>query len=257
MEKMNNKYEDEESSSFSNENEEENIIPPQYKDLPSDVVEELWQNPIFMDSEKNKKEAEKRKNAIERLKAEENKKEELKKIEDIRAKIDSIGGKLSEKDIMDIKNEAYAKYKNDPDINVDIMLANIEWEIGQRFDAHGIAKGGITTQFDDLIRILKEGIDSDRSFYTAPLEVDPEKKAALGAGLGTGGGAAYKDGSFILLSEPDSSILKGGVKYVIINAVYYHAIDKLAQAFPNTEFIKAIDINKRLKEILKEKEVEK
>ena len=32
--------------------EKPDVIPPQYKGMPSEVVEELWQNPIYVDAEK-------------------------------------------------------------------------------------------------------------------------------------------------------------------------------------------------------------
>ncbi len=51
--------------------QEENLIPPQYRGLPSEVVEEMWQNPVYVDAEKNKSEVERRNAALEQLKAQE------------------------------------------------------------------------------------------------------------------------------------------------------------------------------------------
>lgn len=48
--------------------QEESIIPGQYKNLPSEIVEELWQNPRFVDPEKNRQEDERRAKAIEAIK---------------------------------------------------------------------------------------------------------------------------------------------------------------------------------------------
>jgi len=39
--------------------------------MPSEVVEELWQNPIYIGEEKNKLETERRQTALDRIKKEE------------------------------------------------------------------------------------------------------------------------------------------------------------------------------------------
>lgn len=46
----------------------ENPIPPQYQGMPSEIVEEMWQNPIYIDEEKNKSEIERRNLAISAIK---------------------------------------------------------------------------------------------------------------------------------------------------------------------------------------------
>ncbi len=48
--------------------EKSDVIPPQYEGVPSEVVEELWQNPVYNDAEKNKLETERRQRAIEAIK---------------------------------------------------------------------------------------------------------------------------------------------------------------------------------------------
>jgi len=60
-----------EADSAENNEENQSAIPPQYKGMPSEVVEELWQNPIYIDDEKNKSETERRRNALEEIKREE------------------------------------------------------------------------------------------------------------------------------------------------------------------------------------------
>lgn len=37
--------------------EKPDIIPAQYKGMPSEVVEELWQNPVYIDAEKTNRKA--------------------------------------------------------------------------------------------------------------------------------------------------------------------------------------------------------
>lgn len=51
-----------------NMEEKQSAIPPQYKGMPSEVVEELWQNPIYIDEAKNKSETERRQTALEEIK---------------------------------------------------------------------------------------------------------------------------------------------------------------------------------------------
>ena len=48
--------------------EKQSTIPPQYKGMLSEIVEELWQNPIYIDEVKNKSETERRQNALEEIK---------------------------------------------------------------------------------------------------------------------------------------------------------------------------------------------
>ncbi|MDD4289848.1 MAG: hypothetical protein PHH83_01055, partial [Patescibacteria group bacterium] len=45
----------------------ENIIPLQYQGMPSEIVEELWGNPIYIDEEKNQSEIKRRNDAIEAI----------------------------------------------------------------------------------------------------------------------------------------------------------------------------------------------
>jgi len=61
----------------------------------------------------------------------------------------------------------------------------------------------------------------------------------LGAGLGTSGGHAYRDGSFIIASGKNKTLLDNGIEHVIVNDAYYNVIDDLARKFPNINFVKA------------------
>lgn len=56
-----------------------NDIPPQYKGMSSEVVEEFWQNPIFFDEEQNVAAADRRKSALEIIKKNEYDREEQKR----------------------------------------------------------------------------------------------------------------------------------------------------------------------------------
>lgn len=55
--------------------EEQDLVPPQYRGLPSEVVEEIWQNPVYTDAEKNNAETQRRQQALEQLKLEETNRE--------------------------------------------------------------------------------------------------------------------------------------------------------------------------------------
>lgn len=125
-----------------------------------------------------------------------------------------------------------------------LVLDNLP-EITRSVDAHGIAKGD---EINHLLNILINGIDTNRAFFTAPLDIDPDKAAGMGAGLGTGGGTAYKDGVFIIASEPGKELTKDGIKTVLINPMsddldspqtqaMIKLRDNLKQKFPNVDFI--------------------
>lgn len=165
-----------------------------------------------------------------------------------------VSGKLSPDVIESLKLEAINKYKRTGgDPNFDLMMNAVDWEVGERFDAHGLSKVSVPAQLGQLITLLENGIDPNREFHTAPLEVRPENKAGAGAGLGTGGGTANKEGSFVILGGVDSKIKDSGIKHVIVNDAYYHAIDILAKAYPNVEFIRADKAKERLKQIAETK----
>jgi len=55
--------------------EKESLVPPQYIGMPSKLVEELWETPIYIDGEKNKAECERKKRAIEAIRETEEKRE--------------------------------------------------------------------------------------------------------------------------------------------------------------------------------------
>lgn len=111
-----------------------------------------------------------------------------------------------------------------------VDMHSMDWQIGQHFDAHGIAK---TQTFANLQNLLRNGIDASRRFDTAPLSVDPEKAAGLGAGLGTGGGHAYYNSHFIVTSGPGETIQDGGIKNVIVDAGFGNPVKQyLQKAYP-------------------------
>lgn len=237
--------------------EAENQIPPQYKGLPSEVVEKLWQKKIYTDPKKTEAEARRRENALQQIRDQEkaNKiREELGiPTQEINSEktLDSLQEEakpLTTKEVEEIKRNAYAKVKQGEG-NFDLMINTVDWEVGQRFDAHGLAKESVPAQLRQLLDLIEKGIDPDKPFHTAPLEINPNKKAAMGAGLGTAGGTAYKDGSFIILGEIDRKIQQSGIKYIAVNDAYYDSIPRLQEAYPQVQFIRADKLNETLKEI--------
>lgn len=154
---------------------------------------------------------------------------------------------LTAKEINEIQQKARNKTRIEG--NIDLMIHRVDWKIGQRFDAHGLAKIGVANQLQQLLNLLENGINPNKPFYTAPLETNPDSKDGLGAGMGTGGGTAYKDGSFIVLGEIDEKIEQSGIKYVAVNDAYYDSMERLQEAYPEVNFIKADELNNVLKKI--------
>jgi N12 class adenine-specific DNA methylase len=93
----------------------------------------------------------------------------------------------------------------------------VDPSVGVRFDAHGLSKGTPDSQARQLDSLLSNGVDSSRDFFTAPFEVDKDKKAALAAGLGTAGGTARKNGVAVVTGGYGLSIKDGGIVNVFIN----------------------------------------
>ena len=126
------------------------------------------------------------------------------------------------------------KVPADPNCDAMVYLCSLPESIGSKFDAHGLAKLGVTDQLKQLNNLLTNGIDKTRTFYTAPL-VAPK---GVGAGLGTAG-SAYRDGSFIIVADKGKSLVDDGIKHVIVNDAYYNIIDDLRRKFTDINFVRA------------------
>ena len=137
--------------------------------------------------------------------------------------------------------KAFPNTKSPTDINLDAMvyLNSLSGEIGQKFDAHGMAKGTLLEQLYELNSLLLKGIDKTKNFFTAPLALPKDLIQGVGAGLGTSGGCAYRNGSFILVGEKAKLIEDSGIKHVIVNDAYYKIIDDLQRRFPEVNFVRA------------------
>ena len=100
-------------------------------------------------------------------------------------------------------------------------------------------KRQISEQLKELNKLLTNGIDKTKNFFTAPLALPAEVIQGAGAGLGTAGGCAYRSGSFILVGEKSKLIEESGIKHVIVNDAYYNIINDLQRRFPEVNFVRA------------------
>jgi hypothetical protein len=98
--------------------------------------------------------------------------------------------------------------------------------------AHGMAKVSTLTQaYNDLVNLLTNGIDPNRTLFTAGLTA----QAGVGAATGTAGGYAYRDGPFILTfrqgtkGQPTLADLIG----VLVNPANSELVSILQEQFPN------------------------
>ena len=151
-------------------------------------------------------------------------------------RLSSRGG-FREDEFQILYKKAFPSGKVPVDINLDafVFLNDLKPEIGAKFDAHGLAKVSVTDQLKQLNTLLTRGINKDKPFFTAPLSCDPK----LGSGLGTGGGHAYRDGSFIVVSGKGKTICSDGIEHVIVNDAYYPIIEDLRRRFSNVNFVRA------------------
>lgn len=104
---------------------------------------------------------------------------------------------------------------------------------GASVPAHGMAKAATLGQaVNDLVSLLTGGIDATRTLYYDSL-TNPH--AGVGAGTGTAGGVAYRDGPFIitfregLTGQPTSDDITG----VLVNPANAELVEPLQQMFPN------------------------
>lgn len=112
--------------------------------------------------------------------------------------------------------------------NGEKLYDKVDGEVGMHFDAHGIAK---VDQLGKLLQLLQTGIDQDRPFSSAPFELSSEMRG-IGAGMGTAGGTAYKDGIAVLTSGYKEGLKQAGIKHVFLNDVYAAMKEPLQKLFP-------------------------
>ena len=160
-------------------------------------------------------------------------------------------GVLTEADIREIHIKASHYIMNQRKGNSIFMpralmdnVGELPVGIGERFDAHGMAKGD---ELNHLNYLLSNGIYPKRKFHTCPLRMGD-----MGAGVALGASGVYDTGAFIVLSGVDKQIREDGIKYVLVNEHYYEGIPLLQEKFPNIGFIKASDMKESLAQIVKD-----
>lgn len=136
------------------------------------------------------------------------------------------------------KSAGAMKRANEGGMELDLL--DLDTNIASKIDAHGIAKTSLKEQLASLDNLLKNGIDKNRHFYSAPLALSKDA-ASAGCALGTGGGCAYRDGAFIITSGLNKSLTKDSIENVIVNHCFYNIVDDLQKAYPNVKFIKSSD----------------
>ena len=148
---------------------------------------------------------------------------------------------FSKPELKDLYKKAFPDYKVPSGVNCDAMvyLNSLPDEIGKQYDAHGLSKSSIPDQLEQLNELLTNGIDKTGKFYTAPLAVPVEEAAGAGTGLGTSGGCAVRDASFIITGDKSKSLKDDGIKHVIVNDAYYSIIADLREKFPDIGFVRA------------------
>ena len=166
---------------------------------------------------------------------------------DIRTKLKNY--KNPDKPIDEIVKEIQDKIKLTPEVARQTLYNSDNKMIGSlllddlpestsKINAHGIAKGN---ELEHLIDLLENGIDRSRTFYTGPLGKTGEN---IGAAIGTPGGVAYRDGSFIIAARPGQTLADNGIGTVLINDFdkaggFPVALQEaLRSRYPNIDFIR-------------------
>lgn len=149
-------------------------------------------------------------------------------------------------DLREIVNKSYQSHRPNLsdrmfEISQGILLdgstfQKVNWETGRHFDAHGISKNSLWDQLSSLLALLRNGIDSHRSFHSAPFEIPDEYKRWAGAWLWTSWGTCYKDGLAIVVWWYKKKLLWDGIKYVLINDIFEDLLPILIQNFPKYKF---------------------
>jgi hypothetical protein len=165
---------------------------------------------------------------------------------DIKVNKDNIERRRQElEDYFKEKTSSTKDTKYNPDLSGEGELALREKEKellalgGENIQAHGLTKGSIGQQFKDLLNILTNGLDKNRtSLYTAPLVLSEENRAVASA-MGTSGGTAYIDGGFIIIGKKgvNSITSLNDIGGVLVNQAVVDSLPELVQrlkeSFPN------------------------
>jgi len=107
-------------------------------------------------------------------------------------------------------------------------LDNVKFEVGESFQAHGIAKGDPIVGLDTL---LTGGIQKDRTFYSMGFHGHIGGSEALGADH------PFTEGGIIIVSEFEKHFTEGKIKYVILGEEYRRVVDLMRRKYPGVEIV--------------------
>lgn len=119
------------------------------------------------------------------------------------------------------------------DSTLNFMLSPYDGKVPS-IDSHGISKFGILGNLKSLIMLLKAPFP--KNLHTAPL-FRPPNSQGIGAGFGTGGGTSYREGDFIVASEPNKNLYDHGIKYILVAGSYADIDPKLLGGKTGTQIL--------------------
>ena len=164
-----------------NQDKEEGVkdIPPQYRGMSSEALQEIWANPenipILVNESLDDRRAE-----IDRRQAVVDKLRDLEKRFDVTANPKPEEAALVDR-MKQISSSIYFSRRGH--LNDDMFLASkgfvenedgtgysyekVDGNVGRIFDAHGIDKGD---QLESLVQLLSKGVDANRTFFLLHLK---------------------------------------------------------------------------------------
>lgn len=116
-------------------------------------------------------------------------------------------------------------------------IDNTPREIGQQFDAHGIAKND---PIKLLNNVLTQGINPTRLLYTMPFIRETTESGALGADH------PKTEGGIIIISDVNRKLSPNGITFVGLGEEYMRVVDMLRKKYPDVSFIPWHQIPKTL-----------
>jgi len=199
--------------------EKPDAVPVQYKGMPSEVVEELWQNPVYINAEKNKSEIVRREQAIEAIKKAETDREATKQKQ------------LAER-YAGLRTEQKTEFPNAQKDAAQILTEHIQGkrEIGGLSPQEFFVLSKLKTAYEEFKRENSDkpfafdlSRDIDRSVYKNLAQKltfkvlegrqnvgDQEKANAIRTELGIPPQEVKKEGSLLPEEESKSEVQEGG-----------------------------------------------
>ena len=144
---------------------------------------------------------------------------------------------IVKKEYYDRKNNLYDDlfivWKWVKNIKTNEVYDKVSWEVWEKFDSHWISK---TNQLENLLNLLDNWIDENRTFYTAAFELSDEVKNKIASAVWTWWGTAYKDWIGVVVGDYNKSIKDNWIGFVFINDIYWGLIMPLSELYPQFHF---------------------